>query len=262
MAEQIIKNNEIFEKISYTANLLSRYYYHEIGLRKAKIYQLVNDFLKQNSEEYKESEWYISLDRYAQRAKKYPLVKIDYIEITQYELERLQTANLNEQKILFSCVCIAKYYNALHPANNNWVNLDCKDIFSLANIKTTRKKQFSLLKHLKDQGFISLSKKIDNTNFKVSFIQSTTATDSDVVLKITNINDLGYQYEKFIGNHDIYQCKCCGKYLKAVKNNNYALKTPMQTRKKKYCDECREEKLRARYIKYHKNKASVEKSHN
>lgn len=252
VAEKILNEGIILKGIGYTANLLCRYYYHEIGLRKAKIYEKVNDFLKEHSSEYTEQYWYQRLEKYAQRAKKYPLIKIDYIPIYQQDLEYLKSKTLNEQKILFTCICIVRYYNKINKMNNNWVNVELKDIFKLSNVNGTRNKKYEILRKLNQQDEISFSKKINNTNFKLNFFDD--YTHKDEIYQLKQFSDLGYTFELLNGNPDIYHCKNCGKLLKVKRPKKLINSNNTQCHKKQYCDDCRKIKERERYIRYHKKK--------
>ena len=74
-------------------------------------------------------------------------------------------------------------------------------------------------------GLIKLPKKNDNTYLQCTFIK-----DGEVLKTITDMRELGYQYNIFAGYNDEYfTCKKCGVLVKVFKNND----------KKGLCRECR-----------------------
>ena len=127
----------------------------------------------------------------ARHADKYPLIELSGITLFKEELSvvsELQTKML--RKLIFTLLCLAKYGNAINPKNNNWVNFTAKDIFPLANIKTTTTRQSLLINDLWRGGFIGYSNAVDNVNINVKIIRDT----GDPELFISDFRSLGNQY--------------------------------------------------------------------
>lgn len=200
--------------------------------------------------EYKESNWYSYFDAVIHKAKKYPLLEIDYLPVYEEEMEFIQKVKgVRKQKLLFTAMCAAKYYNTINEMNNNWVNFKYKDLFVSANTIIGKTKQCEIIGELSREGSIVLSKKINNLNFQIPFIQAS----GREVLKITDLDNLGYQYLAFMGNPEIKHCACCGTPFRDDSLST-AKKRSKPGRRKKYCSACRDQKLLERYSKYYYSK--------
>lgn len=105
--------------------------------------------------------------------------------------------------------------------NNNWVLVDEYNVFARARITGDIMAQYSCFYKLVKMDLITYSKKVDNINVRVGFIDN----DSEVVLKITDLRELGYQYLMYKGEKFI-KCAECGVITKATIHN------------KKYCKNC------------------------
>ena len=105
--------------------------------------------------------------------------------------------------------------------NNNWVMVDEYSVFSRARITGTAIAQYSCFYKLAKMDLITYSKKVDNINVRVGFIDN----DSDIVLKVTDLRELGYQYLMYKGEKFI-KCAECGIVTRATIHN------------KKYCKSC------------------------
>ena len=75
---------------------------------------------------------------------------------------------------------------------------------------------------LENTGLISFSNKNDNLNMKVNFIDN----DNEVVLKIKDFRELGYEYQNYIGDGNFIRCSECGRLVRKKTNNQI------------YCNNC------------------------
>ena len=120
-AENILKTGDLGNKPSFSINLISRYYKQVEGLTYKKILKKVDVFMQENYKKYNSVRWSKTLEKYAKTAGKYPLSEINYIAITQSELEYIKdVGDLRLERLMFSLLCCAKLYNAKNPKNNNW----------------------------------------------------------------------------------------------------------------------------------------------
>lgn len=220
-AEELLATGNIGKKPSVAIKLLVRYCYHEQDLRKKKIIAEIDGFMTQYYRNWNLDEWIKTITRYIGIAKKYPLLQIDYIAISSSEMEKIQSLN-NEQleKMLFTAVCIAKYYSQINPLNSNWVNLTPTQLFKLANQSGSKRDKLLRVHYLKNLGLITPSIRCDNTNIFVNMINN-----ADEAYKITSINDLGNTY--MVLTEKGFYCRKCGKYEKQNK-----------CKTKKYCKSC------------------------
>ena len=261
--KQDLKACDLGDKPSSTLNLLARYY-REIGKNDDEIKELLSDFLNRClKDKYKESKWIDSIFYQVVKSKKYNLKKVDNVIVTKSEMEIIQSVKgKSRQKVLFTLLVLSKYYNAVSDKNKNWTNLEYKKIFKLANVQLSIQNQALLINDLYNCGFVNVSKNVGKPNIQVNFVDN----ESDAVLIITRLKDLGKEYLMFCGE-DYIRCQRCGTLVKNYKNTNKYCKTcgqyqPIETKtvicvdcgrefsvdaritNKIRCDECQGEKKR------------------
>ena len=185
--------------------------------------------------------WQNVLDKIVNSSDKYPLVDITGVSVTEHETSIIQSIDGKLlQRLMFTMLCLAKFGNAVNPNNNSWVNKKDKEIFSLANISITSKRQSFMINDLWTMGYIGYSRVIDNININVKIIDD----ESDTVLFISDFRNLGNQYMKYCGEKCI-ECQCCGKVVRQNKNVQ------------KYCSECAIEIDRQKAVeRYHQKLSS------
>ena len=197
---------DIGTKPSRTLNILARYY-REIGKDDDTIKRLLLDFLQRCLQDnYKESRWIDSVFRQVKYSRKYGLKRVDGIHITKSEIDTIQLVKgKRKQKVLFTLLVIAKYYNAVSENNNNWANTDYRKVFSLANVQMTTQDQGLMINELYRNNLINLSRNVGKPNIQVNFIDD----KADVVLTITQLKDLGNEYLLYCGENYVH-CERCG----------------------------------------------------
>ena len=219
--KQDLKACDLGDKPSSTLNLLARYY-REIGKNDDEIKELLSNFLNRClKDKYKESKWIDSVFYQVVKSKKYTLKKVDNVIVTKSEIEIIQSVKgKSRQKVLFTLLVLAKYYNAVSDKNKNWTNLEYKKIFKLANVQLSIRNQALLINDLYNCGFVNVSKNVGKPNIQVNFVDN----ESDTVLTITRLKDLGKEYLMFCGE-DYIRCQKCGTLVKNYKNTNKYCKT-------------------------------------
>ena len=219
--KQDLKACDLGDKPSSTLNLLARYY-REIGKNDDEIKELLSDFLNRClKDKYKESKWIDSIFYQVVKSKKYNLKKEDNVVVTKSEMEIIQSVKgKSRQKVLFTLLVLSKYYNAVSDKNKNWTNLEYKKIFKLANVQLSIQNQALLINDLYNCGFVNVSKNVGKPNIQVNFVDN----ESDAVLTITRLKDLGKEYLMFCGE-DYIRCQKCGTLVKNYKNTNKYCKT-------------------------------------
>lgn len=238
--DNVLKNKNIDTSKTYTfLSMYARYLYHQKGLRKAGIIKELNNFMDENYPHYNPIDWSDSLEKYAGKAKKYPLCECKGVWITENELK---TINEIHDKVLerlsFTLLCLAKFRNFRNLKNNNWVNYSNGEIYSLACINTPAFEKDIKFNKLKELGLIEYAKKIDNLNIQVLYIDE----DSEKILFVSDFRKLGYEWRLYKGEKYI-RCADCGIL---VKNTNG---------KRKYCKECAENQNRTKALeRYYEKK--------
>lgn len=225
-AENIIANKVVGKKPMQDISLLARYFITYAGDKKFKTKDLVADlqeYLKGQYDDYQSVKWQSLIEKTIKKAKTSPIVDLVYIPVTAKEFEAIRgIGNKKLEKLAFTCLVVAKYYNLRNPSNNGYVNIDYSTLFKLARVTATTYEQPLLLNDLKQRGLVQRCRKVDNPNFRVLFIDNT----SEVALKVEDMRELGYAYLEYIGE-PFAQCAGCGVLMRKKGNHT------------KYCKNCR-----------------------
>lgn len=223
-AERMINGHELGKKPIETLSRVAKYYYAN-QYSKKEVRKLLDTFLTQCDPSVSLVHWSDTLDRVAKSVDKFPIICLDGIRISQKELEKIETLGGKQVKRLaFTLLCVAKYWDAVSDSNNHWVNSSDKEIMQMANINTSVKRQSMMFGELRDAGFIRFSKKIDNLNVQVMFME-----DGETTLYIQDFRNIGYQYLKHYGE-PYFDCVNCGITVK--------IQEPSKGRRQKYCPSC------------------------
>ena len=197
-AKKIIDTGEVGNKPTSTLFLLSKYFRQKMEYGEKKTEKELNQFMVNNYKNYIPAQWEDVIEDISKKGKKYKLQKIDYIGITQKELDDIsKVCNLKYEKLLFTMLCYAKLYNHLSETNNGWVNTDIRELYKVARVTVKyRNDKFLYLNDLEATGLISFSNKNDNLNMKINFADQST----DYVLKVDDFRELGYIYQQYTNN--------------------------------------------------------------
>ena len=235
-AEDAIACLRIGNKPIETLGRIARYYFSE-GYKKQEIGGLIEDFMLKCDPTINIVKWQNTIDSLVKTCDKYELVDVSGFAITQSEMDKIQSLNGKLlQRLMFTMLCLAKLGNEISPANNCWVNKRDKDIFSLANISITTKRQSLMINDLWTLGYIGYSRVVDNTNINVKIIDY----ESPTVLFVTDFRNLGNQYMRYCGEK-YFECQCCGIVVKKESNVQ------------RYCKECAVEMNRQKTLENWRN---------
>lgn len=223
-AEKMIKNHSLGKKPSETLSRVAKYYC-AAGYSKREVRQKLDTFLVQCDPSVSLTNWSDMLDKIAKRADKYPLIKMDGISVSTKEMEIIAKLDGRQlRRLAFTLLCAAKYWDAVSKRNDHWVNSPDREIMKMANISTSIKRQSAMFAELKALGMVQFSKRIDNLNVRVIFME-----EGKTALHIQDFRNLGYQYMKYYGA-PYFECKNCGLTVK--------IQEPAKGRRQKYCPSC------------------------
>jgi hypothetical protein len=180
--------------------------------------------MQENYKNYNSALWEDIIEDISKKVKKYPLKEIKSVGITQAELEQIaKLKNIKFEKLVFTMLCYAKFYNILSEKNNGWVNTDIREIYRVSRVIVKHKEdKFLYLNDIEKTGLISFSNKNDNLNLKINFLDM----DGKSVLEIEDFRELGYEYLNYIGYGKFIKCSNCKRMVR--KTNNKCL----------YCNDC------------------------
>ena len=222
--EDMITQRSLGKKPFETMCRVARYYL-DGGIPKREVRRMMDSFLLQCDPGASLPKWSELLDKALQRALKYEAINIDGVTVTKPEMTRIEACGGKQtQRLAFTLLCLAKYWNAVSSRADSWVNNKDSDIMRMANINTSIKRQSLMYHNLNEAGMIRFSKKVDSTSVRVCFIE-----DGEPALQVTDFRNLGYQYMKYHGE-PYFVCANCGITTK--------LNAPVKGKKQKYCPEC------------------------
>ena len=202
-------------------------YYKAEGYKNGELRRRVEDFMIRSDPRLSLVKWDNTITSALSVAEKYPMICISGVTITDTEMEKIGTLqSVLQQRLMFTLLCLAKYGNAVNPKNGGWVNIPQKDIFSLANIQLTTKRQSLMINDLWQTGMIGYSCLVDNINLQVKIMD-----DGETALFVDDFRNLGYQYMRYIGGNYI-ECESCGLVIRQDAKH--------AGRPAKYCKECAE----------------------
>lgn len=223
-AERMISNHELGKKPVETLNRVAKYYLVS-GYSKREVRAFLDTFLTLCDQTASLPNWSNTLDRVVKNADKYPIIRIDGVNITAKEMASIEELEGKQlRRLAFTLLCVAKYWDAVSERNDHWVNTSDREIMQMANIGTSIKRQSAMFAKLKEDGLIRFSRKIDNLNVQVSFVE-----DGETALHIQDFRNLGYQYLKYYGG-SYFECENCGLTVK--------IQEPARGRRQKYCPSC------------------------
>ena len=223
-AEDMITQRSLGKKPYETLCRVARYYL-DSGIQKRDVRRMMDSFLLKCDPSVSLPKWSDLLDKALQRALKYKAINLEGVTVTKPEMARIESCGGRQiQRLAFTLLCLAKYWNAVTGKTDGWVNSKDSDIMKMANVGTSIKRQSLMFHNLNEAGMIRFSKKIDNTNVQVCFME-----DGEPAVHITDFRNLGYQYLKYRGG-PYFVCANCGITTK--------LNDPVKGKKQKYCREC------------------------
>lgn len=223
-AEHMINEKDLGKKPSETMKRVARYYLDK-GYSEKEVRRKLDAFLISCDPLASLPKWSNSLDYALGRAVKFEAINIDKITISKSEMDIVDSiGKVQTKRLAFVLLCLAKYWIAVNPELDGWVVNKDSEIMKLANVNTSSKRQSLMYFELKELGLIQFSKKIDNTNVRVNFID-----DGEPILEITDFRNLGYQYLMYHGG-PYFVCENCGIVSK--------LKNVDAGRPQSYCNEC------------------------
>lgn len=233
-AEKMIELRSLGKKPSETLQRVARYYIDK-GYSHREIEQKLEAFALCCRTTYKAQTLGTYIERAIKQASKNPAVNIDYIPITDKEMDRIDSlTGIQTKRLAFTLLCLAKYHMAVNESCNYWVTDKDKDVMALANINTSIRRQCSMFRALEEEGLIECSKMVDRTSSRICY-----AEDGNVVLRITDFRNLGYQYMMYQGE-PYFECANCGLVtkIKSPDKRLRKIKGVCQKTKQKYCPDC------------------------
>lgn len=203
--EEMMASRSLGKKPFETMCRVAKYYLDK-KYDKKEVRRMMDAFLIRCEPGASLPKWSDLLDYALLWAQKYKMIKIEYIDLTETELSRInELESAQIRRLAFTLLCLAKYYDIVSDSNSHWVNCRDSDIMKMANINTSIKRQSAMYHRLNELGMIQFSKRVDNTNVRVCFVDK-----NKTALRVSDFRNLGYQYMMYLGDPNYVKCQTCG----------------------------------------------------
>lgn len=225
-AKDAVENKCLGKSPYETLRRVARYYIDE-GYQRDEVRTKIERYILECDSTASIVKWAKTIESAVQFALKHEAVNIEYIPVTESELNKINSLSTGRQsqRLAFALLCLSKYWNICCGGSSYWVNSKDSEIMQMANIKTSVRRQCKLYHDLMEAGIISFSYKVDCNHVRVNFANE----DSPIILRIDDFRSLGNQYLMYAGEN-YFRCAECGIVEK------YA--NPSTGRKQKYCATC------------------------
>ena len=224
-AKERLRDNDIGNSLYYTLTVIAKYYYWREGFKKKQTVRMLFDFLAKSYPRYEmnEADWKVTVDKIVDKAKRNEPYEITGVKVTKTEMQKIEAIhNKLLERLMFTMLCVAKFNNIKNKKNRGWVNLSSKELFKYARISCGAEEREVRIGQLWQMGLLEFSKRNDNLNCRVTFIDD----DSEEELFVDDFRELGYEYRLYRGEPFI-RCAECNILTPADKAGN-----------KKYCRNC------------------------
>lgn len=177
--------------------LLSRYYANNQKLNNFEIYTKLSEFLKKSTQNYSDDKCRQILEYYS-TVYKPPLSNIDYISITQPEMNIInKLSNKNLKNIALTLLVISKYNHKMNPNNDYWCNVEITQISRFSKVKEKKEILLKYIHELYKLGLIKFNKKIIKPNIQVLFVLEPRG-NRKAVLNIHSFESLIPEYNTYL----------------------------------------------------------------
>lgn len=205
--------------------LMSRYFRSQPGCGVKKTEEALREFIHNSFPDGASEQWGQVISNAVKNAKKFPLKRCDGIPVTDKELrivKRLE--HRNDQKMLFTLIVLAKYFNWRRDNDSNWVNIPLSNILKLAGGNITTDAGYMSLHRLYTKDLIAFRRGIGDLAVRVCCLHE----KSPVILCLTDMRAIGFEYLNYAGMGDFIRCAECGILVRQSRNGG-----------RRYCDRCR-----------------------
>ena len=228
-------------KLNYSVvpdlSIAARYLYQRKDQKPKEIIETLSSLLRHRDISYSALKWEKYLDEITKTENlKRELFISAGIDITQSEIDSInQISRVPRRRVAFTFLCLAKYYNQKNHSDKSLVFYNLPTIFTLSNTAMTLNQKLMVIDELFEKGIIErLADDATISGYRVKIIDN----DSDTAMCVTDMRDLGYQYERFEGSR-FTECKLCGGLIRLHANetteycNNCATKYDLKYQREK-----------------------------
>lgn len=212
-----------WKNVGHVLHFVAKYYFSQ-GYLKDDVRIRLNDYLIKHYDAYNKVPDADLIDRAIASSKGRKIVELDGVYVTKAEAEKINALSTKQlQRLMFTMLCLSKYHMAVNENCNYWITEEPTDIFKIANISASTKKQNGMICELHNLGYIGFAslKKIDNLNIHVLIAEE----DSPPEIFVNDFENIGLEWNQYCGKPYI-RCERCGD------------KVARTGRRQKYCRKC------------------------
>lgn len=262
-------NYLLTEKPMATLKMMAQYYYELHNKDKKEITELLIDFLEKHYLKYQDNphKWDDICESTAKRITKKAdgdkLLITDGIPVTQNEIAKINeiesfpdlsgTDKKTLKRLLFTIVVLGKYQNAKNQSmgyiSTKQTPIKTIDLFQLANVQANNSQRNQMIHKLFLGGFIGFPNSKISDNCRALFVDK--HDTSKTVIIISDLREIGYQFNREFYNNTFNVCVRCGRLIKTnSKHEEYCLDCfPIRKVKIARCIDCGALFLRLRKTK-------------
>lgn len=172
-AKELLENIDTIKENSYQNLLIiAKYYKYVLNYQENKIKKELNLLLEKTVKKYIPKEYEDFIDKIIKKCNEQSLFCYEHMPITNNEIKLIKTLNDKTlERVMFTLVCLSKYYDLINLKNNHWVALDIKAIFYISGLKRTKVDQIKILRKLKELDYIEFSKNIASNSLRIKAIE-------------------------------------------------------------------------------------------
>lgn len=194
-------------------------YYTQISpVDKNDVFWKIVDFMNKNYDSFMYHGYVNIINRYINKAYKYRIKDVDYIQITRKEMDKILSLNdIKKEKIAFVILALAKYQNAESQRDNDTFYAKTSEIFKFARVTIPAKDRDVYFGFAYKEGLLKENFSIGYNALTADFVDH----DSDDVVLVLDEYDyleLAYAFLNY-KNGGYKRCAACGRWFKP-KNKN------------------------------------------
>lgn len=251
--------------------LLAKYCHHIKKYNEKESYTYIVKYMKTHAAVFNEQDSLSSIKSAIRKARKTTLKHIEYVPITQKELQTIAAlGDIKQEKLAFVLLADAKYQTQVNGHLKSVSYLSIAQLFKLARVPCPYKERALMTSFLytdRETGALAVKEPTGKkSRWKLTYASYDSEDEVVLMLNENNYKELAFTYLNW-KEGGYKECKSCGKLFKAKTSAQYCKKCapkyrPMEIKtiicpdcgeefvingivKNKYrCDECQEKYIR------------------
>ena len=216
-----LENNDLGGRPLYAVQIYARYLI-EGGCGKSEARKKISEMLLRYDSSINLFDWDGTIEYAIRHAGDRKLIEVNGVNVTESEINKIKSVDGPlRQRLLFTVLCLSKYYYLVSEKCDYWFKIDAKDLFNMANVVVSNTKRGLMLNDLIEAGMIAKGRRVDSVSYRSNFIDD----DSPTIISVDDFRNLGFRYES-ISSNEYITCDECGLLVRR------------KGRRQKYCKEC------------------------